>query len=154
MVAPLARAKIFIDPHSARSSGARSKVGENKSEMPGFRDDGVMTISSALTIATGMDVNIGYNSQVRVTAYLPYDAKFASVKFNDSIREAVRINVVVIKELVDTTHPPLNSSEKKSAAFAMSSGAASKFVDAPVPDTRIARKLRRRSDCLAPKRLK
>ena len=106
--------------------------------MPGFRDDGVMTVSAALTIATGMDVNIGYNSQVRVTAYLPYDAKFASVKFNDSIREAVRINVVVIKELVDTTHTPLNSSEKKSAAFAMSSGAASKLVDTPVPDTRIA----------------
>src|SRR5580658_5490058 len=132
-VLPSPRTKVFVNPDSARQAGTRGVIGENDRQVPYIRDHRVLTVAPALAETARMDVHVGHDRHVEVAAFLPHYAELSTVKLDNAVYEAGRVDVIVKKELRNPAGVPVSSAEKKSAAFASSGGTAPELVDAFVP---------------------
>jgi hypothetical protein len=84
-----------------------------------------VTISAALTASTWVDMNVGYDGQLRLPAYLPDHAELSSIELNDSVRETGRIDVIVVKEPANFSYSAVYGPKKKRATLAITARAAS-----------------------------
>jgi hypothetical protein len=138
VVLPPARPEILIDPNPARQVGAGGKVWEDQGQMSGLSDHRIVTIAATLTISTGMHMDVGYNHHVQLAARLPHRSECSAVELDKAVREAGRVNVVVIEESPYLSNFALDVAEKKGTAFTLAYGAPPQFIDALTPQSRIA----------------
>jgi hypothetical protein len=148
----MARSEILIDPNSTRQAGTGGEVWKDESQVPRFCNHWVVTIAAALTIPTRMHMHVGHDRHVELAALLPHESELSTVELNDAVREAGRINVVVIQEVAYSANPASDAAEKEGTAFASISGASSQLTDAEVPDMQVADQLRRLADCCTQQR--
>src|SRR5437899_5825250 len=103
---------------------------------------------------TGMNVDIGHDGHFQFPALFPDQAELAAVELDDSVVEAMWIDVVVKEELLDSLGPPVGAAEQEGAAFAPATGATFQSIDARVPDARAANHPRRLAESCAQQRWK
>src|SRR5690349_17756717 len=90
VVAPLARAEIFIHADLSRQPLACGVIGDDERHVAHLRDHGIVAVGWALTVMTGMDVNVGHDGHFQLPALFPYQAELAAIEFDDAVVEAMR----------------------------------------------------------------
>jgi hypothetical protein len=150
----VARAKVFINPDAPRLPATPGKVRKDYGKVSRLGDHWIVAVAAALPVPSRMDMHVGYHSHIGVAAYLPHNAEFAAVKFDDPVVKAVRIDVVIIQKPVYGAYTLVHVSKQKRPAFAVTACSATKFVDTLVPDAPVASESRWLAERVAPERSK
>lgn len=144
-IAPLPIAQILMHADPSRARRATSKIGQDDRHVADFCDDRVGLVGIALSVAAGMDMNVGDHLQTRRAAMRPQRAQAATVDDDDPGRQRMRIDIVVVDEFLD--HAPFAlPAEQEGSSLALSVGALVQLVDTGLPDVTRADEFGRRPE--------
>lgn len=122
--------------------------------MTNIGNHGIVSVAFALAGASGMNVHVCDNHQVCLAALLPNRTELLAVEFDDAVREAVWIDIVVKEKLPNSADSAVSSSKEKCSTFAPSSRPVSEFVNTLIPHSRAADYPRPPAGCCVQQRSK
>jgi hypothetical protein len=143
VIAPLPPANILVDSDIPRQALQAGEIGNNKSQVSGFRDYRIATITWALTKVTGMHMHIRNDRHPPGATFRPNCTELAAIEFDKAIRKAIRINIIIEQKMFDPPRRALNTPQQKAAALAVPVRPPPQLVDTFVPDPRAANQFRR-----------
>jgi hypothetical protein len=119
-------------------------VGKDDSDVADLGHDRIRLIRCTLFKSTRVNVDIGDNFAAGLSAMGPKFAEASPVYLDNAGLKGVGIDVVVEKKLLYETHSVLGGSQEECAAFSAPRSTFLQFIDACVPNCRLAEDFRPR----------
>lgn len=138
MVNPVVSALKFVNAELSGLKLAHCEIRKNHRYVAAAWVHRVRAVTAALPVATGMNMDIRDEAHAELLAFVMHQVKQAPVKLNDSVVEAMRVDVVVIEKLADNAGIVFDISEQERATFASPVRSPPQFRNAVAPHPFVA----------------
>lgn len=146
MIEPAVSSAEFIEADFARPVSPIGKIRYNQSKVPQLRHHRIGLIDPALTVATGMGMNVRHDIKLSRATPCPDLIHMRSVE-DDHALQAIRVDIVIGKKLENLPRHPRLLTEQKATTFLVAPAPTSQLKQNLLPELPPAGKPRLRSLC-------